>query len=328
MQSTISKLLAGVRLGEPKTDGGLTIIPMFGGFADAPKFITLTEALGAETLVVTEVDAGGSVPELRARNDGGLGVLILDGEELAGAKQNRVLNTSVFLKPGTEIPIPVSCVERGRWSSVSERFSDSGNVSAHAVRLAAHNSVTRNVRASTAYASDQGRVWAEVDALSDRHGVKSATCAMHDVYDQRRERMKEREAKFALQPGQVGVFALWGGKVVGFDIVATPEAYTHVHDRLVRSYTLDALAESVDAGKDDLRTAKEFLVSLADARPTRHPSPGDGSSRRYTGDGFAGSVLTVDHTIMHAVFFGADNQAEAGPSRYPSARQRRQRFEW
>jgi len=326
MLSTISRLLADIRLGEPVSDEGLTLIPVFGEAAGAPPFVTLTEAIAAGALKVTEKDAGGSVPELRARNDGDVGVLILDGEELAGAKQNRVLNTTVFLRPGTEIPIPVSCVEQGRWGFVSEYFCDSGNVAAHKVRQTAHTSVTANVRESARYASDQGAVWGEVDALAGRHSVQSETSAMKDVFDQSEERLQARKATFAAQPDQTGVFALWGGRVVGFDVVATSHAYELLHDRLVRSYALDSLAESAESGADDLRTAKEFLVSLAEAEATQHESPGDGRSHRFTGEGFVGSALTVDDAILHAVFFGVETDGGVEPTRYATARQRRDWF--
>ena len=225
MVSTISKLLGEVRLGEPVSEAGLTLIPVFAEFDDAPPLITLGEALELGTLVVTEIDAGGAVRELRATNCGDVGVLILDGEELAGAKQNRVLNTSVYLAPGREITVPVSCTEHGRWRYVSERFSDSGYVAAGAVRRAAHESVTRNVRRMGDFQSDQGEVWNQVAMLHDRHGVSSQTGAMREVYEQRKGRVGLRQATFKAQPGQSGLLALWDAKVVGLDVLATPAVY-------------------------------------------------------------------------------------------------------
>ena len=38
------------------------------------------------------------------------------GEQLAGGKQNRVLNASILVPAKSELPIPVTCVERGRWA--------------------------------------------------------------------------------------------------------------------------------------------------------------------------------------------------------------------
>ncbi len=55
------------------------------------EYLTLDEALAAKTATVTEVSESGSVPELYFQNEGDLPVLLLDGEELVGAKQNRVL---------------------------------------------------------------------------------------------------------------------------------------------------------------------------------------------------------------------------------------------
>ena len=62
------------------------------------------------------------MPEVRANNCLDKPVLILAGEEIVGAQQNRVSNTTVFIEAQTEIIIPVSCTEKGRWSSVSEEF--------------------------------------------------------------------------------------------------------------------------------------------------------------------------------------------------------------
>ena len=63
-----------------------------------------------------EVSRGGSVPELKVVNKSDRMLLILDGEELVGAKQNRIVNTTILIAGNTATVIPVSCVEQGRWS--------------------------------------------------------------------------------------------------------------------------------------------------------------------------------------------------------------------
>jgi len=56
------------------------------------------------------------VPELKVISQSDRPILLLDGEELVGAKQNRVLNTTILLREKAETNIQVSCVEQGRWS--------------------------------------------------------------------------------------------------------------------------------------------------------------------------------------------------------------------
>jgi len=66
------------------------------------------------------------VPELAVVNDGDIHVLLLDGEELRGAKQNRMLNTTILLKPKSKTIIPVSCTEQGRWNYASAESATRG----------------------------------------------------------------------------------------------------------------------------------------------------------------------------------------------------------
>lgn len=61
----------------------------------------LDEALAEGLFEVREVDDGGSVNEILVINKTNYTVLLLDGEILAGAKQNRVLNAGVPIGPGT-----------------------------------------------------------------------------------------------------------------------------------------------------------------------------------------------------------------------------------
>jgi hypothetical protein len=54
------------------------------------------------------------VPDLAVESKGNVRLLFIEGEELVGAKQNRILNTSVLIAAHTKPKIPVSCVEQGR----------------------------------------------------------------------------------------------------------------------------------------------------------------------------------------------------------------------
>jgi hypothetical protein len=76
-------------------------------------------------LTIREKGEAGTVPELLVINEADSPVLLLDGEELIGVKQNRTLNTTILLKEHSRTIIPVSCTEAGRWSIVLDRFSHS-----------------------------------------------------------------------------------------------------------------------------------------------------------------------------------------------------------
>jgi hypothetical protein len=126
MEEVVAKTLEQLEFDEPQRYKQMDVLPLLAPDA-GPAYLMLKEALEAHLLEVKEVNHGGSVPDLVAENKGDLPVLLLDGEELAGAKQNRVLNSSLLLPAKTTQLIPVSCTERGRWSYVSPHFVESGH---------------------------------------------------------------------------------------------------------------------------------------------------------------------------------------------------------
>src|SRR5438876_9900087 len=101
------------------------MIPIVGGGDAAPAYLTLDEALASDDIEITEVSEAGQVSELKVTVKGAAPVLLLDGEELIGAKQNRVLNLTILAPAHRATKIPVSCVEAGRWRHASARFSSS-----------------------------------------------------------------------------------------------------------------------------------------------------------------------------------------------------------
>ena len=118
----INRLIENISIGEAISHEGLTVFPLLGKVPFAKDYLTLDEALAANTAVITEVSDSGSVPQLLFRNKGGQAVFLLDGEELGGAKQNRILNITILAPAMKDTVIPVSCVEAGRWSLSSPDF--------------------------------------------------------------------------------------------------------------------------------------------------------------------------------------------------------------
>jgi hypothetical protein len=68
----------------------LAVSPLLTSRARAADYFTLDEALSTGKARITEVSETGSVPELRLLNDTDRPILLLDGEELIGAKQSHL----------------------------------------------------------------------------------------------------------------------------------------------------------------------------------------------------------------------------------------------
>ena len=188
--SIVQEVLSAVTIGEPVVHENLAMFPLLGGKPGEPPYHTLREALDAGTVEVTEVSEGGSVPRLALANRGDKPVLVVDGEELVGAKQNRVLNITILAPAGKTTVLPVSCVEQGRWGYRSRTFEDHGRVLFHKARAAkaAHVSECRECRGSSD--SDQGEVWSHIADKMATMSVRSASHAMEDIYTSHAPRLE------------------------------------------------------------------------------------------------------------------------------------------
>ena len=195
-----------IQLGEPVEHRGIVIAPLFPRDTPIAEYATLEDALPLG-LRINEVSEAGVVPELTVSNPTDANVLLYDGEELLGAKQNRILNVTVLVAARSTTSIPVSCVEEGRWSRRSASFA--------AAPHAAHPELRRR-KAQTLSAEPlargvaQSEVWEEVRAKSARMGVHSPTGAQADVFRSRETGVRELEQAFPLQPGQCGALLALG----------------------------------------------------------------------------------------------------------------------
>ena len=330
-----AQLVRELRLGERQAEGPLAVFPLFanasagaGGADDAspprrrPRYITLRQALAEGRAVITEVSEGGSVPELRVVNKGDARILVLDGEELRGAMQNRVLSTAILIEKYSTLVVPVSCTEQGRWAYASREFAESEMLAERQVRFSMRSSTYAAMRSGAPAHADQGAVWSAVAMLHDKQGTHSGTGAMRDAYEGKKHDLDRVIAAFPLIDGQTGVLVLHGARVVGLDLMSRAAQYAELHDKLLRSYAFEALVRGGEPG--DRPVAQEFLGRVAALSGQRFKSPGLGWDVRFEGAGVLGSALVYRGHAVHAAFFdvgGASGSAdEPAPDAQPSWR--------
>lgn len=305
-------LLKDVRVASPQRHRLLTLFPLVDPGGRSLPYRLLGEALEEGTLRIEEVSEEGSVPELLARNEGHEDVLVLDGRQLEGAKQNRMTNRSLLLPAKTDTRIPVSCMEQGRWHRRRRGFRGRADHAPPGVRrrvreaeaaAGARREAPRDRPAGgprARRASAQSGVWESIARLSVRTGVRSDTGALDELFDGRRGELEEGARGFPRLAGQVGMVAAVDGRVVGLDLLGAAGLHARLHRSLVRGYLFEALAaegrrERVNgAGGDRAWPGRDealaFLVMVAQARRAEADPVGRGSYLVLSGSAVGGEL--------------------------------------
>ncbi len=308
--------LQAIQPGPAQSWGRITVFPLIGADNGGPEYLTLSDALASRQLSVAEVSEAGSVPQLKAINTGETPVLLLDGEELVGAKQNRVLNTSILIRGKSEAVIPVSCTEAGRWSSSSAHFAESGVVMSSRARSSKSRSVSASLASHGAFSSDQGEVWRQIQELHQKVGTSSPTSAMLDAFKAREADLAKAMEAFALVDRQHGLLVAVGGRVVGLDWVSRGAAYRQLHLKLLKSYVFDALIDGAKeevAANETAARAEAFLKEIGWLVGQPFPSVGLGLDYRFKSKDIAGSALMCDGHLIHMGFFRLDPSESVPP---------------
>ncbi len=173
----IKDFLEIVKLAKAQIHRNLVLFPLMAPESGEPDYLTLEEALREKAVVITEVSEGGHVPELKLINRSQSKILILEGEELKGAKQHRIVNATFLIGPKMEVVIPVSCVEHGRWSYQSRNFDFGEKVMHFSLRRAHQREVSKNLREENSFRSNQGMIWDGLAEKVERMKVDAPTAA-------------------------------------------------------------------------------------------------------------------------------------------------------
>ncbi len=289
-----------IQLGDPVEHRGIVIAPLFPRQDSIAEFVTLEEALPLG-FRITEIDAAGSVPELIASNPLDSPVLLYDGEELLGAKQNRILNVTVLVDAKSETRVPVSCVEQGRWHAQSATFSATKHTAYPDLR---RRKAERLSASPMSPGVAQSAVWEEVAAKAGRHGVHSPTGAHADIYRNRAEELSRLRRAFPLVPGQSGAVLVLGDDQLCLDYLSRPAAFARLYPKLLDGYLLDALDRQGRTACPDRLT--EFIGAVSGANRHDSSSVGLGKDLRLAGDDVVGSGLALNEELLQLSAFTRD----------------------
>lgn len=278
-------------IGKAQHHENLTLFPVLAETGRDLPYLLMADALASGTLTISE-KGDGVVPVLLAKNSAPHPVLILDGEQLVGARQNRMTNRSILLAAMSTVEIPVACMEHGRWHFVSDAFAPAPQYSPSKIRRKARETEVRALHEAAARGLGersshrdlqmaQGEIWQEIREMGDNLGGASLTGALDALYTHRRDDMHRWIEAFPLLPLQVGLVAFMGTTPLGVDAVGSPDLFAKLHRRLLTGYVLDAMDGLEPEARDREHGHPAPDAGHRDPNPGSRPeTPGPGKPRR------------------------------------------------
>lgn len=298
----LSSFSSTLSVGLAQTCRNLSVVPILRGEEEPSGVLTLDDALARGLAEVTEVSDQGDVPRLLFLNHGDDPILMIDGEELVGARQNRILNLSILAPSRRSLEIPVSCVEQGRWSWKSRRFTTSDRTIYAKLRRANVETVSANLRRHGRRHTNQAVVWSSIAAKSARLDVSSETWAASALYERHTNDLDTMTGSFRTTEHQVGAAFTVNGRFAGIEMFGSADLLTRLMPKIVRGYALDALDDEEPAHDVPLDPAAILRV-LSDGQVTRHRAIGLGDDLRLTAPGLVGAGLIAGGKVIHLTVY-------------------------
>jgi hypothetical protein len=300
------KLVKEAKVGQPIHRNGISIFPLIYG-GKRPN----GAAIADESLQVSELDTGASVPELQVHNPGSTDLLIPAGRVLEGGRQTRTVNVSILVPAGATIIIPVSCVEAGRWSGGST-FRDSKRMASRSMRMSKGRSVKTNIENYGTKNSNQGEVWNAIsDELFSRHLTSESSLFLDAAgsieNDQELSDLVSNLLGTGPAEGQTGVVVAYGDKIAGLELFTNPDDLRASWEALVNSIVFDSpVTESKNNSIVEVAAIEAFLADIANQEGTIAKGTGLGSEFHVANERYVAHALVDDSgSLLHAYAFAA-----------------------
>ena len=179
----------------------------------------------------------------------------------------------------------------------------------HELRRKKAASVSRNLRSSKKYASDQSQVWKDVSETAMFCKALSPTSAMSDTFETADTHLQDYESTITHHPGQQGMLVLVNGKVAGLDFISSTEVFGQVFTKLMKSYAMKAYTFKRSwHGQEELQDSPErFIEKIGEVPANAFKSVGHGYDLRLQDPQLIGNALVYRNEVITLSAFSQVN---------------------
>jgi len=287
----LNKFINTLSLGEPFYEGNVLFVPIKGKGGNG-HFSLLNESMKSGEVKISEV---GNVDTVSLNYSGNNPLFVMDGEEIIGARQNRVFNTSFITNRVEEIPVPVSCVEEGRYQG-KKNFIPSEVIAYPELRSIIASSTTKNLETTRSFKANQSSIWESVKKTLNILKTTSQTLSMHDGYEDKKEMFF---SEFKPDKDTIGLIAYTGKKPLGVDIFGSHSLFKKLSTRIISSYLLGAYGVRGKFSKPD-----GFFGKLREITEWKSfDGVGEGKELRYIGEKVVAKASVFKDKPAHISMF-------------------------
>jgi hypothetical protein len=292
------KPLDGIQLESPFFLRNLLVYPLSGG--NGSDFVTLDEAMDRGW---AQLEDPGTVERTVLRYDGQDPMFLMDGEEVVGALQNRVMNTSVLVGENSIVELPVSCAEEGRFVGEGN-FRTGLSAAFPSLRAILADSVTHSLSSGTGYSSDQKKIWDSIRGTLTGLKVDSKTRSMHDAFDTLQDEIHRYTEGMDSDGRYSGFIGVVKDRVLGMDYFGSRSLFGKLRDKLILSYGVEALGAAEEGGtRMDDEQVKKFLSGVKNLEFERFKAVGRGTEYRARTRSLVSAALEDEGGLIHLAAF-------------------------
>jgi len=288
-------------------DRSFSIVQLSSSEKNSFKYISGNKAFRLNEVKISEMNDYGSVNDVIIINNSDDYIFFMDGDIIIGAKQNRVLNTSLLLAPKSKNQIPVSCIEKGRWSDSISDFDLTPDIIPHELRTRKNSSLKENLEKVNRYYADQDEVWGSVDGYAMMYEKDSFTNDLTEIIGEIDMKAKEFADFFKVSPDANMAMFFIGEELVSIDHFNSVEIYTEYFSKITKSIMIDYMDtyERYDNVSNEIIYTKsqKIIDEMEGMKKNVYKAAGLGIEERFENEEISGFKLNYKNKLIHLAAF-------------------------